>query len=356
MLKSTGLLLMIILSSSSILSIRAQSIEQDTFVSIGGIEQWITIKGADKSRHAILFIHGGPGSVLSPYAEAIFKAWKKDFVLINWDQRGAGRTFGRNAPNEADDNFWIENPLSLETMVEDGIEVTEFLLDHLGKQKIILIGTSWGSIIGTKMALKKPELFHAYIGHSQIVSFNENLKFAYQKTSTLARMSGDTTAVRELESLGEPPYSDARDLGQMLRHVKKYEDQNVTPAPTEWWEPTPEYNNETDNRDRYNGDDYSFLYFAGHEKPGIKPMAEDVDFNKDGLIFKIPVILVQGRKDILTSKKLSKPYFDLIKAPDKKYYVVDDAAHGFNQSVIDRIYQILQEYIPVKATTIDKGH
>src|SRR5690606_21797712 len=135
-------------------------------------------------------IHGGPGSVISPYAEAFFKSWKKDFVLINWDQRGAGRTFGRNAPDEVDDAFWIENPLSLDKMVEDGIEVTEFLLDHLGKQKIILIGTSWGSIIGTKMVLKNPELFHAYIGHSQIVSFSANLKFAYQKIYALARKSG----------------------------------------------------------------------------------------------------------------------------------------------------------------------
>jgi pimeloyl-ACP methyl ester carboxylesterase len=324
---------------------QSQPIKEEKFVLIGGIEQWITIKGANLSNPVILFVLGGRGSVLSPYSEVIFNEWENDFILVNWDQRGAGRTFGRNAPDEVDEDFWKANPLSLDEMVEDGIEVTEYLIEHLGKQKVILIGTSWGSILGTKMVLKNPDLFYAYIGHSQIVSFNENLKFAHKKAYSLAKNTGDTTTVSKLESLGEPPYSDARDLGQMLRSVKKYESENASHAPAGWWDIMPEYDNEIDNRDRYNGDDYSFLYFARHEKFGIKPMAADVDFNKDGTKFTIPVFIIQGEHDILTSKEISKPFFDNIKAPEKEYFLIFDAAHGFNQSVIDQQFQILKEYV-----------
>lgn len=335
---------------------KSQPIEEAKFVLIGGIEHWITINGADKANPVVLFVHGGPGSVLSPYSEAIFKEWEKDFVLVNWDQRGAGRTFGRNAPDEVDEDYWLANPLSLDRMVEDGIEVAEYLIEHLGKQKVILIGTSWGSVLGTKMALRNPELFYAYIGHSQFVSFDENLKFAYQKTYSLAKDSGDTISTSKLESLGAPPYTNARDLGQMLRLVKRYESEGVIPAPEDWWNMASEYDNETDNRDRYNGDDYSFLYFAGHIKLGIKSMAADVDFNQDGLKFEIPVFIVQGEQDILTSKEISKPYFHKIKAPEKKYFLINDAAHSFNQSVIDRQFHILKEHVLINLDTTKNIH
>ena len=338
------------------LNAQTNSIKEEKFIAIGGIDQWITINGADKTKPVILFVHGGPGSVLSPYAEAIYGEWEKDFILVNWDQRGAGRTFGRNAPDNVNEDYWIENPLTLDKMVEDGIEVAEYLLKHLGKQKVILVGTSWGTILGTKMVLKQPELFYAYIGHSQVVGFNENLKFAYQKTYTLAKNSDDTTSTNKLESLGEPPYGNARSLGQMLRIVKKYESENSIPAPTDWWKLATEYDNDIDNRDRYNGDDYSFLYYAGHEKLGIKPMAIDIDFMKDGLEFKIPVFFIQGEQDILTSKEVSKSYFDTIKAPEKEYFLITDTAHGFNQSVIDQQFKILKGFVSKLATTKNKRH
>lgn len=338
-------------------SVNAQNegIDEEKFIPIGGIEQWLTIKGKDTSKPVILFIHGGPGSVLSPYAEAIFGAWESDYILVNWDQRGAGKTFGRQAPDEVTEDYWIENPLTLDQLVADGIEVTEYLLKHLGKQKVILIGTSWGTALGTKMVLKQPDLFYTYIGHSQFVEFSENLTFAYQKTLQLARESGDTTSTTTLATLGMPPYGDARSLGQLLRIVKNYEREQAVPAPADWWELARTYDNETDHRDRYNGDDYSFLYFAGHEKLGIQAMGADIDFWQDGLEFKIPVFLVQGAHDILTANEISQRYFDAIKAPDKDYFLIPDAAHGFNKSVIDQQFEILQEVVG-KLTELPINH
>lgn len=322
-----------------------KTIEEKKYLPIGGIEQWVTIKGDNRDKPVVLFLHGGPGSVMSPYSEAIYGNWEREFVLVNWDQRGAGRTYGRNAPKGAVDDHWTENPLTVAQMVKDGIELTEYLIKHLNKKKIILIGTSWGSILGTKMALARPDLYEAYVGHSQIVNFTENLKTAYQKVYGLATRSGDGATVQKLDSLGQPPYPSAKDTGKLLRLVKKYESANSVAAPEAWWTLAAEYDNEADYRNGYDGDDHSFVYFVGHDELGIKSMVSDIDFAKDALDFKIPIYLVQGEEDILTAPEKSKPYFDQITAPKKQYFLVPKAAHGLNRSVVDTQYGILKEHL-----------
>jgi len=75
-----------------------QPVHEEGFVAIGGIEQWVTVKGDNCANPIILFISGGPGNPLSPYSDAVYGAWSKDFTLVQWDQRGAGMTYGRSPP------------------------------------------------------------------------------------------------------------------------------------------------------------------------------------------------------------------------------------------------------------------
>lgn len=336
----------IVFSFLATLPITAQTpIKEERFITIGGIEQWITIHGDDTSNPVLLFLHGGPGSTMSPYDDDIYGDWKKDFVLVQWDQRGAGRTFGRNLPADYDEDYWTENPLTVEQMTDDGIAVSEFLIQRLKIQKIILLGTSWGSILGTKMALKRPDLFHAYVGHAQMVSPAQDLITAFHKTHSIAMEQKDLESVKRLDSLGPPPYDNAQNAGKFFRIMKQYEREHSTPAPDSWWKLAPEYDNETDNRHRYDGDDYSFVHFVGHKKMGIQAMNATVDFLEDGLEFEIPVYLIQGETDILTPPKISRVYFDRIKAPKKKYFLLPDAAHGHNQAVVDTQYSIVKDSI-----------
>lgn len=334
-----AIILTFLISSFSIA--QTKSINESKFVSIGGIEQWITIKGDDLSKPIILFIHGGPGSTMSQYDNAMYRGWEKNFILVNWDQRGAGKTYGRNTPADITEEYWIKNPLTLKQMTQDGIELTHYLIDYLNKKKVILVGTSWGSILGTEMALSNPELFHAYIGHAQFVNFSDNIMYSYQKVFEMAKDQKDKVSIDELITLGKPLYNNAKSYGQLLRIVKKYEIKNSTPAPNFWWEIASEYDNEKDSKDRYDGDDYSFINFVGHEKLGIKSMVADTDYNIDGLEFKIPVYLIQGEQDILTSKEVNKPYFDKINAPKKEYFLLQDAGHGHNQSIVNKQFEIV---------------
>lgn len=340
-MKYKFLLLIVLSLTSGRLAAQSNSINEEAFVSIGGIEQWITISGEDKSKPVILFLHGGPGSTMSQYDDAAYGYWKKDFVLVNWDQRGAGRTFGKNAPEEVTEDYWIENPLTVEQMSSDGIELSEYLIQHLRTPKIILIGTSWGSILGAKMALARPDLFSAYVGHSQVVDFSRGFAHAYGEVTKMAETAKDQESLDALNMLGPPPFEDAKKEGQLLRIIKKYESQNSIPAPESWWKLKSEYNNEKDGVDRYNGDDYSFIHFAGFKKMGIKSMGAEVDFMKDGLVYEIPVYFIQGGEDLLTPRELTKAYFDQVMSPKKEFILVPGAAHGHNQAVIDAQYKVV---------------
>lgn len=338
--------LSLVVSLSTTLSIaQNNSIDEEKFISVGGIDQWVTIQGKDRSKPVILFIHGGPGSTMSQYNNVMYKKWENDFVLVNWDQRGAGRTYGRNIPERVDETYWIENPLTVKQMTQDGIAVAEYLIQHLNTEKIILVGTSWGSILGAEMALRNPELFYAYVGHAQFVNFSENLDYAYQTVYKMVKNSNDMDSLKKLQSLGKPPYPSAKSYGQLLRIVKNYEWKNSTPAPDAWFKPAPEYDNEIDNTHRYDGDDYSFVHFVGHGKLGIQSMVSDVDFNRTGTEFKIPVYLIQGENDILTSKEVNRPYFDKIVAPDKAYFLVTNAAHGHNLAVVEKQYEVVKNLV-----------
>ncbi|TDE28722.1 alpha/beta hydrolase [Flavobacterium ranwuense] len=314
---------------------------EEKYVVINGIEQWVTIKG-NSSKPIILFIHGGPGSPISPYIDVLYKDLEKDFIIVQWDQRGTGRTYGRNTPpEELTPEYLKANPLTLEQMTSDGVEVSKYLLEYLGKQKMILSGTSWGSALGVKIATKRPDLFYAYVGHSQIVNPTIDIE-AYTKIYKMAEGKNDKEALEILNSIGKPPYSSAKNVGLLFRIVKKYERANSTPAPENWFQLSPAYDNNTDNKNREDGDDYSFVNFVGDDKLGVQSMTATINLMRDNLDFKIPVYLIQGNEDILTPKENSKKYFDEIKAPKKEYYLLPKAAHGFNKSVVETQYKIFR--------------
>ena len=116
-------------------------INEERFIHINGIGQWVTIKG-DSTKPVVLFLHGGPGSPLSPSANAIYGQWEKEYTLVQWDQRGSGRTFGANAPEELTPAYLRTNPLTLEQMTADGIELTKYLLKYLNKTRSCFMLTS----------------------------------------------------------------------------------------------------------------------------------------------------------------------------------------------------------------------
>ncbi len=321
-------------------------INEERFITINGIEQWVTIKG-DSTKPIVIFLHGGPGSPLSPYSDAIFGHQERDFLLVQWDQRGAGRTYGRNAPEELTQEFLKTNPLSIQQVSSDGLELSKYLLQRFKRTGIILFATSWGTVPGINMISRNPEIFHAYIGHSQVVNFNASFLSAYNDVYKMAGKARDLATLSKLDSIGKPPYGSARTTGQLMRIIKNYQEKNTIPSPADWFELPDRYNNEKDNQHRNEGDDYSFVNYAGDKQLGIDPMSAAIDFLQEDLQFKIPVYFIQGANDIQTPPAITKKFYENITAPTKKILILEDTGHGFNQRVIDAQFKIMLELLPL---------
>src|SRR5579864_1714040 len=167
-------------------------IDEANYVKIGGLEQWITIRGEDRKNPVLLLLHGGPGDATNPWGYAGFRTWLKYFTVVQWDQRGAGRTFGRNGAAAA-------STITIERMAQDGIELAELLSKRLQKDKIVLVGHSWGSILGVFMAKARPQLFYAFVGTGQVADPIQNYSVAYRALIERASRERDGRALRELK-------------------------------------------------------------------------------------------------------------------------------------------------------------
>ncbi len=313
----------------------AQAINEEGFVTIGGIEQWVTIKGDSCANPVLLMVHGGPGNPMSPYADNLYGAWKKNFTLVQWDQRGAGKTYGKNRPSE-------DTPLTFAQISDDGIEVAEYLTHHLGKPKVILMGGSWSSILAIQMIKTRPDLFYAYLGSAQMVAYKINQPETYAHLLTLARAAGDADSVKILEGLGAPPWTDPRSSGAMRRIDRKYEAMVTDPAPKAWWQPEAQYTTPEYEADYEAGEDYSYIQFVGLKGDG---MYSGVDLPALGSHFDVPVFITQGAEDLLTSPVISRAYFDSIEAPQKAFVLVPRVGHDPNQPLVDAQFKMLTETI-----------
>lgn len=310
-------------------------VSEQRFVEAGGIRHWVTIEGSNCANPAVLYVHGGPGNPLSPFGDAIFAAWRARYTVVLWDQRGAGMTYGAKPPGEDD-------PLTIEQLRDDGLAVAAHVAQHLGQRKLILMGSSWGSALAVHMAQARPELFHAYVGVSQLVDGRENIADAYASVLALARQANDTEHQPRLEALGTPPWTNPRHFGVMRRAIRKYEAQASDAPPKQWWRPAALYATPKALADAEAGEDYSFLRFVGLRGDG---MLSKVNLHALGTSFKLPVYLVQGEQDLLTSPAVTRRYFEQLKAPRKELFLVARAGHDPNQPLLEAQFKVLQERV-----------
>ncbi len=132
------------------------SLEQ---VQIGGIPQWVLIRGQDRKNPIVLFLHGGPGNPSMYLAHRFQRPLEKEFVVVHWDRRGAGKTFTEDTPPDS---------LSVTQEVSDTVELVNLLRRRFGQSKVYLVGHSYGTYLGMIVAHRHPELFHAYVGIGQL--------------------------------------------------------------------------------------------------------------------------------------------------------------------------------------------
>jgi pimeloyl-ACP methyl ester carboxylesterase len=187
-----------------------KGIDEAQYVTIGSIEQWVTIRGWDRDNQVLLFLHGGPGDVASHWTFGLFAPWEKQFTVVQWDQRGAGKTLRKTGRS-------VAPTMTVDRMVQDGIELSEYLRKHLGKDKIVIVVHSFGSRLGIGMVRARPDLFYAYVGTGQVADETRNYFAAYDALLKKAQTAGNQQALDDLRRVGPPPYKSYEGYGVQRR-------------------------------------------------------------------------------------------------------------------------------------------
>jgi pimeloyl-ACP methyl ester carboxylesterase len=312
----------------------ATGIDEAMFVRIGGIDQWITIRGQNRDNPVLLFLHGGPGVATSPYPRDVLFNWTKDFTLVQWDQRGSGKTYGRSGPLAPD--------VTIDRMAQDGIEVAEFLRQHMHKRKIMVLGLSWGTTLGIYMAKARPDLFYAYVDTGQMSNSGECETIIYRQVLDKARTRGDREAVKELEQIGPPPYGSQAIMGVQRKWARAYEpglQSNLSLMSTILFDSEAGVR---DLRDYIRGISDSQDHFIGVLADG--PSAK-IDLPALGTDFAIPMFVFEGAEDDVAPAGPAKAYVDSMVAPQKQFVAIAHAGHTAMYTRSDAFLKLLVERV-----------
>lgn len=290
----------------------ANGIDEASYLPIGGIDQWVTIRGQHRDNPVLLFLHGGPGDVTNPWTFALFAPWEEQFTVVQWDQRGAGRTLRKSGPS-------IAPTLTVDRMAQDGIELAEYLRTHLGKTKIIIVAHSFGSIVGVRMARARPDLFFAYVGTGQVADATKNYTATFDALVRKARALGNQQALDELARIGPPPYPSGQGYGVQRKWANTFEGADQFINSTIGWTLVSPGNSVDDFNDSFEG--------QGVSAERLVPQTTSLTPNDLGLEFAIPVFIIQGAEDFTTSTALARGYLDAITAPRKAFVPIVGGGH-----------------------------
>lgn len=307
------------------------AINEESFVRIGGMDQWITIHGRDRANPVLLLLHGGPAVTFTPQADAMFRGWDQDFTLVEWDQRGAGRTFTRNG-GEA-----IAASMTMLRMIQDGIEVAQYAARHLGHKKVIVMGASWGSVLGIQMIRARPDLFAAYVGPAQIVDMQKNSAMVYARLVTMAKTAKDSDAAAAFAAIGPPPWHRIADWQAYQKEEQIYQ-HRLAPAPPDF-PISPAYASAKEQADDKAAVEFSGRHFLGEKLDG--PLIADLPAL--GTDFSVPVFVIQGERDLTALPELARAYVETIKAPAKKFVLLPGAGHAPSAALWSLTHKVLME-------------
>ncbi|WP_234121258.1 alpha/beta fold hydrolase [Clostridium hydrogenum] len=301
---------------------------------IGGIKQWILVRGKNRDNPILLFLHGGPGSAQIAVSRAYFSKLEEKFIVVNWDQRGAGLSYSKDIP---------KNTMTVENFSNDTKELIEYLLNTYNKKKIFLVGHSWGSALGILVTSKYPQLIQAYVGIGQIGDMQENERLAYKYVNEYAHKTNNNKAIKQLQEIGKPPYNDlisymrirSKWTGRFKGTFYKLDVKQLVLKLLISSEYTI-----VDIYKLIKGSTYS-----------IETMLEEVsNLNLLNLVpeLSVPVYFLLGKHDYTVPYEAAEKYFDKLIAPFKEIVWFDNSAHclpfeeplKFQKIIIDKLTDI----------------
>jgi pimeloyl-ACP methyl ester carboxylesterase len=309
-------------------------------IKIGGVDQWVLIRGNKIDNPILLKLHGGPGQ--AEMATVHFnKLLEQDFIVVEWDQRGAGKSADAIDP---------ESAMTVNQFVQDTHELTEYLLKRFHQKKLILVGSSWGSVIGLKAVKEYPDLYRAIVSTGQIANFTAGMQVGYRFLMDEAKRRNDQGAQDELAKIGPPPYFGAAASSKQEQYGK-------------WltkfgglWHSSQEF-------DRV-GWMLSSVEYAWPEKIRytsaaqksfniLMPQLAAINMNVDVSSVAVPVYFAEGRYDRMAPFEVSQQYFAALNAPKKEWIWFENSAHFPQWEESEKFHDLLTKKVVPETQTVE---
>jgi pimeloyl-ACP methyl ester carboxylesterase len=304
---------------------------------LGGVEQWVLVRGRIGAP-ILLKVHGGPGQAEMPTIDMNAQL-ERHFLVVEWDQRGAGKSAAAVEPRAA---------MTLDQIVADAIELTEHLVDEFGPSAVVVLGHSWGSLVGVHAVHRRPDLYAAFVSTGQIASFAEGQRIAHAFAVSEAHRRGHAAAVQDLESIAAPPYLGAAGLAswmQCVRWVGEFGAVWHRPQvfrPVRWMLSSPEYSWQEKLRFTKAADRSFELLYDDLVRSDLRTSCPDLA---------VPVFMAAGRHDRMAPPEVAERYFEALTAPRKEWVWFEDSGH-FPQweqaSTFDRL--LIETVLPALST------
>lgn len=302
-------------------------INESMYIEVNGTKQWINIYGEDIDNPVLLYLHGGPGSATSDIDYAFTRKWADVYTVVTWDQRNCGKSY---------DEGQNDVVLTRDLFMTDGKEVTEFIQEYLSKDKITILGHSWGSIYGANLALEYPEYYECFIGSGQLVDCLENEE-AFKQEAALWTQD-DEEALKLVEQL-TPGNMSMEHINAKNTIMQKYgydmmvngSDYNLIATIIF----NPNYS-VADWLNYFKRDMSIYLDFFASEEFASFSLKDRVDYQ-------MPFYNINGDKDYQTNCQLGQEYFEKVKAPYKQMYLMENMTHGLLESDSEGFSEIVHQ-------------
>jgi pimeloyl-ACP methyl ester carboxylesterase len=314
-------------------------------VRIGGIDQWIEVRGQNVNNPVLLFVHGGPGIAFIPLSDSFQGPLEQHFTVVEWDQRGAGKTYASN------DKELQRRTMNVPQMEQDTLEVVNYLRTRFKREKIIVVGHSWGSVLGLWLAHEHPDLLYAYVGVGQIVNMRTNAEVVYKDALLQARSRHNEQAVKELEAIAPYPPPNA-DMDKMFV-ANKWAAKLLGPPPSESdFTDVKRILTEVASAPEYSlADDFGFVRGQMFSAQILFPELAKVDLTQLGPDFQVPIFFFEGRQDPYCRPSLIAEYSKTIHAPQQELVWFENSGHfPFYEEKQKFAGELVQRVMPLTAS------
>jgi pimeloyl-ACP methyl ester carboxylesterase len=313
--------------------IASNSIAEIEYLRLGGIDQWVMLRGESLANPPLLLLHGGPGMPEMRFFRRFNAPLEKDFTVVNWDQRGTGKSFDKTIPRSS---------MTVLQFIADLDALVDAVCKRLGKNKVTIFGHSWGSALGVLYAARFPQKVAAYVGSGQIGDWMASEAASYAFVVAEAQRRNNRAALKRLRAIGPPPHT-VKQLFTERSALQRFEGQLGARALL--------------NMGRIVlGRPESSIFDLPNIVRGFRfsldamwPEVSTLNLHKAVPALQMPIFFFLGRRDHWVPPQTSVAYFDALKAPSKKLVWFEESGHEpfvdeaakFNAAIVELVRPVV---------------